>query len=142
MSRDVTGRRLNVAAQLCDLPGRTGARHPRHPESSAAGSSRTGWSIRTQLHRGEAPVRLSPAALDRLPHLRGRAVGDAAAAGELQSDGWVLASVPIESDSHAEAELPRDLGRSDHARTADERALALTANRPSSRCCDGRLSWT
>jgi hypothetical protein len=35
------------------------------------------------------------------------------------------------------AELPRDLGRADDARTANERALALTANRPSSRCCDG-----
>jgi predicted DNA-binding transcriptional regulator YafY len=63
--------------------------------------------FRTRLHRGEALVRLSPAALDRLPHLMGRAVGAAAAAGELQSDGWALASVPIESDSHAEAEFLR-----------------------------------
>jgi predicted DNA-binding transcriptional regulator YafY len=61
----------------------------------------------TRLHRGEALVRLSPAALDRLPHLMGRAVGAAAAAGELQSDGWAPASVPIESDSHAEAEFLR-----------------------------------
>jgi predicted DNA-binding transcriptional regulator YafY len=72
----------------------------------------TYWSehiveFRTRLHRGEALVRLSPAALDRLPHLMGRAVADAAAAGEPQPDGWVLARLPIESDSHAEAEFLR-----------------------------------
>jgi predicted DNA-binding transcriptional regulator YafY len=63
--------------------------------------------FRARLHRGEALVRLSPAALDRLPHLMGRAVAEAAAAGEWQPDGWVLARVPIESDSHAEGELLR-----------------------------------
>ncbi len=63
--------------------------------------------FRARLYRGEALVRLSPALLDRLPHLMGRAVADAAAAGQPQPDGWVLARVPIESDSHAEAELLR-----------------------------------
>ncbi len=63
--------------------------------------------FRARLHRGEALVRLSPEALDRLPHLMGRAVADAAAAGESQSDGWVLARVPIETDSHAEAQFLR-----------------------------------
>jgi predicted DNA-binding transcriptional regulator YafY len=37
----------------------------------------------------------------------GRAVADAAAAGKPQSDGWVLARVPIETDSHAEAQFLR-----------------------------------
>src|SRR6266511_2227058 len=63
--------------------------------------------FRARLHQGEALVRLSPAALERLPHLMGRAVANAAAAGEPQPDGRVLARVPIESDSHAEAELLR-----------------------------------
>ena len=58
--------------------------------------------FRSRLHQGDAWVRFSPAALDRLPHLMGRAVADAAAAGERQPDGWTLACVPIESESHAE----------------------------------------
>jgi predicted DNA-binding transcriptional regulator YafY len=72
----------------------------------------TYWSahvveFRARLHQGEAVVRLSPAALDRLPHLMGRAVADAAATGELQPDGWLLARLPIESERHAEAEFLR-----------------------------------
>ena len=63
--------------------------------------------FRARLHRGEALVRLSPAALDRLPHQMGSAVAQAAAAGEPQPDGWLLARVPIESDSHAVAEFLR-----------------------------------
>jgi predicted DNA-binding transcriptional regulator YafY len=63
--------------------------------------------FRARLHQGEALVRLSPAALDRLEHLMGRAVADAAAAGRPQPDGWVLARLPIESDSHAEGEFLR-----------------------------------
>jgi predicted DNA-binding transcriptional regulator YafY len=34
-------------------------------------------------------------------------VADAAAAGEPQADGWVLARLPIESEPHAEAEFLR-----------------------------------
>ena len=63
--------------------------------------------FRIRLRQGEALVRLSPAAMERLPHLMGRQVADAAAAGEPQPDGWVLARLPIESDSHAEAEFLR-----------------------------------
>jgi predicted DNA-binding transcriptional regulator YafY len=37
----------------------------------------------------------------------GRQAADAAAAGDPQPDGWVLARLPIESDSHAEAEFLR-----------------------------------
>jgi predicted DNA-binding transcriptional regulator YafY len=72
----------------------------------------TFWSghiveFRARLHTGEALVRLSPAALQRLPHLMGRPVADAAAAGEPQPDGWLLARVPIESEAHAAAEFLR-----------------------------------
>jgi predicted DNA-binding transcriptional regulator YafY len=63
--------------------------------------------FRTRLRQGEALVRLSPAAMEQLPHLMGRQVADAAAGGEPQPDGWVLARLPIESDSHAEAEFLR-----------------------------------
>ncbi len=63
--------------------------------------------FRTRLRRAEALVRLSPAALERLPHLRGRQVAEAAAAGERQPDGWMLARLPIESDNHAGAEFLR-----------------------------------
>jgi len=63
--------------------------------------------FRSRLRQGEALVRLSPAAMERLPHLMGRHVADASAAGEPQPDGWVLARLPIESDSHAEAEFLR-----------------------------------
>ncbi|MCW6010711.1 transcriptional regulator [Micromonospora sp. CPCC 205371] len=63
--------------------------------------------FRTRLHKSEALVRLSPDALELLPHLMGRAVADAAAAGEPQEDGWVLARVPIETEAHAEREFLR-----------------------------------
>jgi predicted DNA-binding transcriptional regulator YafY len=63
--------------------------------------------FRARLHRGEAIVRFSPAALERLPNLMGPAVADAAAAGEQQADGWVVATVPIESEDHAAAALLR-----------------------------------
>jgi predicted DNA-binding transcriptional regulator YafY len=84
--------------------------------------------FRTRLLRGEALVRLSPEALDRLAHLMGRAVADAAAAGEPQADGWILARVPIESDRHAEREFLR-LGASVEVLepTSLRRRLAATA---------------
>lgn len=63
--------------------------------------------FRTRLHQGEALVRLSPEALELLPHLMGRAVADAAAAGEPQADGWVLARLPIETEVHAAREFLR-----------------------------------
>jgi predicted DNA-binding transcriptional regulator YafY len=58
-------------------------------------------AFRGRLQQGDAVARISPAALSRLPHLMGRAVAEAAAAGEIQADGWTLATVPIESESHA-----------------------------------------
>ncbi|GAA1843012.1 helix-turn-helix transcriptional regulator [Asanoa iriomotensis] len=64
-------------------------------------------AFRTRLHQGTAVVRFAPAALPRLPHLMGRAVAEAATAGEVQPDGWTLATVPIESESHAEGAFLR-----------------------------------
>jgi predicted DNA-binding transcriptional regulator YafY len=63
--------------------------------------------FRRQLYRGEALVRLSPAAVQRLAHFLGRTVADAVARGQPQPDGWVLARLPIESEEHAELELLR-----------------------------------
>lgn len=64
-------------------------------------------SFRDRLYRGSAVARFAPEALPRLPHLMGRAVAEAAAAGEVQPDGWTLATVPIESESHAEGAFLR-----------------------------------
>ena len=84
--------------------------------------------FRARLHRGEALVRLSPAALERLPHLMGQTVADAAAAGERQADGWVVATVPIESESHAETDLLRLGGEVEVLEPASlRRRLATTA---------------
>ncbi|RKE05968.1 helix-turn-helix transcriptional regulator [Catellatospora citrea] len=63
--------------------------------------------FRARLVRGEALARFSPAAVELLPHLMGQAVVDAVAAGEPQPDGWILARVPIETDSHAEMQFLR-----------------------------------
>jgi predicted DNA-binding transcriptional regulator YafY len=63
--------------------------------------------FRARLHQGEALVRLSPSAVEQLPHRMGQAVADAAADGERQPDGWTLARIPIESEQHAERELLR-----------------------------------
>jgi predicted DNA-binding transcriptional regulator YafY len=63
--------------------------------------------FRARLHEGQALVRLSPQAMQGLSHLMGRAVAEAAAVGDRQPDGWTLARVPIESDSHAEGEFLR-----------------------------------
>jgi predicted DNA-binding transcriptional regulator YafY len=64
-------------------------------------------SFRDRLRQGFAVVRFAPAALPRLPHLMGRAVADAAAAGEVGADGWTVATVPIESETHAEGAFLR-----------------------------------
>lgn len=63
--------------------------------------------FRSQLHRGEALVRLAPTAVERIAHLMGRTVAEAAAAGEPQPDGWLLARLPIESEAHATQEFLR-----------------------------------
>jgi predicted DNA-binding transcriptional regulator YafY len=63
--------------------------------------------FRTGLARGEAVVRLSPLARERLPDKASTAVVDAVArtAGEPDAQGWVTAVVPIESLIHAETEF-------------------------------------
>ncbi|GAA2359431.1 transcriptional regulator [Catellatospora methionotrophica] len=63
--------------------------------------------FRARLVRGEALARFSPQALELLPHMMGRAVADAVAAGEPQPDGWILARVPIETDGHAQMQFLR-----------------------------------
>lgn len=64
-------------------------------------------AFRARLHRGHALVRLAPSALDQVPHVLGAAAAEAVAAGELRPDGWVLARVPIESESHAQSQFLR-----------------------------------
>jgi predicted DNA-binding transcriptional regulator YafY len=52
----------------------------------------------TRLHRGEAEVRLAPAAAARLTGASARALADT---GTAEPDGWVRAVLPIESLDHA-----------------------------------------
>jgi predicted DNA-binding transcriptional regulator YafY len=59
-------------------------------------------SFLTGLHRGEAVVRLAPGAGQRLPDAAARA---RAAAGAADPDGWLRATVPIESADHACAQF-------------------------------------
>ncbi|GIG88219.1 helix-turn-helix transcriptional regulator [Plantactinospora endophytica] len=63
--------------------------------------------FRARLHQGEALARFAPGVLDQVSHLLGNAVAAAVADGEPQPDGWILARVPIESDSHAERQFLR-----------------------------------
>jgi predicted DNA-binding transcriptional regulator YafY len=59
-------------------------------------------------HRGEAVVRLSPRALNRLAELDQTVSGAARrTAGEPGPDGWVTARVPVETVEHAVGELLR-----------------------------------
>jgi predicted DNA-binding transcriptional regulator YafY len=94
--------------------------------------------FRARLYRDQALVRLSPVALERLVHLMGRTVAAAAAPGEPQPDGWVLARLPIESDAHAERELLRlgaeveVLGPASLRRRLASTVAALAALYPSS----------
>lgn len=62
--------------------------------------------FRNRLYRGEALIRLAPGALGRLRHLMAPVVASAAAAG-VDRDGWIEATVPIESEEHAEREFLR-----------------------------------
>jgi len=64
--------------------------------------------FQARLHQGEAVVRFSPVALDRLPELVGADVRAAVAAtGRQDRSGWVRATVPIESLVHAEGQFLR-----------------------------------
>ncbi|MEU3056069.1 helix-turn-helix transcriptional regulator [Streptomyces griseus] len=82
-----------------------------------------------RLHTGEAVVRLSPRGIarvrERLGHVTDRAVTESGAA---EADGWVRATVPIESLDHAHAEflkLAADLEVVEPAELRDR--LAATA---------------
>jgi predicted DNA-binding transcriptional regulator YafY len=57
--------------------------------------------FRGRLYTAEAVIRIAPAAVDRAAHLLGRPTAEALAAGTTGPDGWVRASVPIESEPHA-----------------------------------------
>jgi predicted DNA-binding transcriptional regulator YafY len=63
----------------------------------------------TRRHQDQATVRLSPHALERLADLGEHAVLDAVAATASEPDGqgWVCATIPIESIDHAHGELLR-----------------------------------
>lgn len=65
--------------------------------------------FQARLHQGTAVVRFSPDALDRLPDLVGPDVRAAVAATGSPPDpaGWVTATVPIESMTHAEGQFLR-----------------------------------
>ncbi|MGG7570165.1 helix-turn-helix transcriptional regulator [Streptomyces sirii] len=58
-------------------------------------------------HQGEATLRLSPSAFDRLPHLWDSAMADAArrTATSPDADGWIRVTIPIESVEQALPEL-------------------------------------
>jgi predicted DNA-binding transcriptional regulator YafY len=65
--------------------------------------------FQARLHQGHAVVRFSPRALERLPDLVGPDVRAAVAATATAPDpsGWVTATVPIESMTHAEGQFLR-----------------------------------
>jgi predicted DNA-binding transcriptional regulator YafY len=61
--------------------------------------------FRSSLIKGEALVRLSPNGVERIRDLMSQQVVDAVAAGTTDDDGWVRATVPIESLVHAQSEF-------------------------------------
>jgi predicted DNA-binding transcriptional regulator YafY len=65
--------------------------------------------FRERLWQGEAVVRLSPDGRERIRETMGRLVAAAvdATAGEPDADGWLTATIPIESRIHAHGELLR-----------------------------------
>ncbi|WP_430782821.1 helix-turn-helix transcriptional regulator [Actinoplanes sp. G11-F43] len=69
------------------------------------------WAVdfERRLHRAEATVRLSPAALTRIPYLMTRAMARNVddAIGPPGPDGWTTVTLPIESVGHAHAEFLR-----------------------------------
>jgi predicted DNA-binding transcriptional regulator YafY len=71
----------------------------------------TAWAeqFERNLFRDEAVIRLSPAGVQRIPYLIGRAMARGAqnTVGPPEADGWVRATVPIESVPHAHGELLR-----------------------------------
>lgn len=61
--------------------------------------------FRSRLIKGEALVRLAPNGVERVRDLMSQQVVDAVAAGTADADGWVRATVPIESLVHAQTEF-------------------------------------
>ncbi|MFF5213187.1 helix-turn-helix transcriptional regulator [Streptosporangium sp. NPDC000396] len=61
--------------------------------------------FRARLFQGHAVVRLSPAGVERVAELMSSAVVDAVARGVEGEDGWITATVPIESPTHARTEF-------------------------------------
>jgi predicted DNA-binding transcriptional regulator YafY len=57
--------------------------------------------FRTGLYTADAVIRVAPAAVPGAAQSLGRPAADAIAAGATDPDGWVRATVPIESESHA-----------------------------------------
>jgi len=60
-----------------------------------------------RLRAGEAVVRFSPSAVERLPDMMSQATVRAVAAGTRQESGWVEAVIPMESVGHAAGLLLR-----------------------------------
>jgi predicted DNA-binding transcriptional regulator YafY len=98
--------RVSRMLSLRTSPGRT----HRPPDFSLAEFWRTrSAELRAALWRAEATVRLSPRGLELVPVLLGQLEARAVAesAGEPAGDGWVTATLPIESTRHAESVLLR-----------------------------------
>ncbi|HEY2100490.1 MAG TPA: WYL domain-containing protein [Pseudonocardia sp.] len=96
--------RVSRVLSLRTSPGRT----HRPPDFSLAEFWRTrSAELRAALWRAEATVRLSPRGLELVPVLLGQLEARAVAesAGEPAGDGWVTATLPIESTRHAESVL-------------------------------------
>jgi predicted DNA-binding transcriptional regulator YafY len=98
--------RVSRVLSLRTSPGRT----HRPPDFSLAEFWRTrSAELRAALWRAEATVRLSPRGLELVPVLLGQLEARAVAesAGAPAGDGWVTATLPIESTRHAESVLLR-----------------------------------
>ncbi|MGW4471970.1 helix-turn-helix transcriptional regulator [Nonomuraea sp. NPDC004354] len=61
--------------------------------------------FRARLVQGHAVVRLSPAGVERAGEVMSSAVIEAISSGVTGADGWVTATVPIESLTHAQTEF-------------------------------------
>jgi predicted DNA-binding transcriptional regulator YafY len=86
--------------------------------------------FQARLHQGNAVVRFSPVALERLPDLVGADVRAAVAAtGRPDRSGWVRATVPIESMVHAEGQFLRFGAEVEVVRPAELRSRLVAVAR-------------
>lgn len=84
--------------------------------------------FQARLHQGEAVVRFSPGAVERLPELVGADVRAAVGAtGRMDRSGWVRATVPIESLIHAEGQFLRFGAEVEVVRPAELRSRLVAA---------------